>query len=241
MIATPPPFITPRSVNEIEPERDAAGQIIYPCTDGLPMTWTTKHYRWLVYLKEGFEALFLDNPNVFIAGDVFWYPVEGKPGIRVAPDVFIALGRPKGDRSSYKQWEEENVAPQVVFEVMSEGNTVAEMHNKMRFYSTHGVQEYVIYDPNEPSLDVWQRDASNGLKPVQDTQGWSSPLLGVTYWIQENGELAIITPDGKKMLHPEEQAAARRAAESRAEDEKSRADALAAKLRELGIDPDSIS
>ncbi len=241
MISAPPPFISPLVVREEEPQRDLAGEIIYPCTDGLPMTWTTLHYRWLVFLKEGFEALFAERNDVFIAGDVFWYPTEGNPSICVAPDVFIALGRPKGERSSYKQWQEDGVAPQVVFEVLSEGNTIHEMHNKMRLYSTHGVQEYVIYDPNEPSLDIWQRDADNGLKLVTEANGWTSPLLGVTYWLQDNGHLAIIQPDGTKMLHPEGHVAKRIAAEARANAEAARANALAAKLRELGIDPDTIS
>jgi hypothetical protein len=41
-------------------------------------------------------ALFADRPDVFVAGDLLWYPVEGRPDICRAPDVMVAIGRPKG-------------------------------------------------------------------------------------------------------------------------------------------------
>jgi hypothetical protein len=81
-------------------------QIVYPESDGKPMADNTKQFRWIVTLEGGFEALFRDREDVFVAGDLFWYPVEGRPDIRMAPDVMIVFGRPKGDRPSYKQWEE---------------------------------------------------------------------------------------------------------------------------------------
>ncbi|TYQ25486.1 hypothetical protein [Pseudanabaena sp. UWO310] len=51
----------------------------------------------------GLENLFKDNNNVFVAGDLFWYPVEGQSVIRRAPDVMVVFGRPKGARGSYIQ------------------------------------------------------------------------------------------------------------------------------------------
>lgn len=52
---------------------------------------------------------------------LLWYPVESHPEIRTAPDVLVVFGRPKGHRGSYKQWEEDNIPPQVVFEILSPG------------------------------------------------------------------------------------------------------------------------
>ena len=70
----------------------------------------------------GLDALFRDDPDVFVAGDLLWYPVEGDPKTRIAPDAMVVFGRPKGYRGSYKQWDEGGIAPQVVFEVLSPGN-----------------------------------------------------------------------------------------------------------------------
>jgi Uma2 family endonuclease len=69
-------------------------------------------------IKENLECLFADHPDVFVAGDLLWYPVEGRPDIRVAPDALVTFGRPKGYRGSYQQWQEGNIAPQVVFEIL---------------------------------------------------------------------------------------------------------------------------
>ncbi len=105
----------------------------YPDDDGQPMSDNTLQFKWIVLIKEGLETLFRHDPNVLVAGDLLWYPEEGKPKVRQAPDVMVVLGRPKGERGSYKQWEEDGIAPQVVFEVLSPGNRLDEIR-KFRFY-----------------------------------------------------------------------------------------------------------
>ena len=86
--------------------------IVYPDSDGQPMAENTIQFRWIVTIREGIERIYY-RANVFIAGDLFWYPVEGHPEIRLAPDVLVAFGRPKGERGSYMQWIEGGIAPQV--------------------------------------------------------------------------------------------------------------------------------
>jgi Uma2 family endonuclease len=93
------------------------------------------------------------------AGDLFWYPVEGAPKIRIAPDALVAFGRPKRYRSSYMQWLEGNTPPQVVFEVLSPGNRPTEMLEKFRFYERYGVEEYYLYDPDNVVRSGWLRRA----------------------------------------------------------------------------------
>jgi hypothetical protein len=39
--------------------------------------------------------LFANNPEVFVAGDLVWYPGEGRQETCQAPDVLVAFGRPK--------------------------------------------------------------------------------------------------------------------------------------------------
>ncbi|MEE6161048.1 hypothetical protein U9R62_06765 [Cylindrospermopsis raciborskii DSH] len=39
---------------------------------------------------------FKSNVDVFVAGDLFWYPVEGSNKIKLAPDTMVVFGRPKG-------------------------------------------------------------------------------------------------------------------------------------------------
>ena len=129
-------------------------RIVYPDTDGQPMAENTLQFEWIVTIKGGLDHLLDADPNVFVAGDLFWYPVEGHPEIRVAPDAMVAFGRPKGHRLSYLQWEEGGIAPQVVFEVLSPGNRAGEMTRKFAFYQQYGVEEYYIYDPDPERLDL---------------------------------------------------------------------------------------
>ncbi len=54
------------------------GTIIYPSSDGQPMADSTIQYQWITAIKGGCDAIFKDDENVFVAGDLLWYPVEGE-------------------------------------------------------------------------------------------------------------------------------------------------------------------
>ena len=231
--------------------------IIYPESDGLPMADNTEQFDWIVMIKLGLESLFADNTNVFIAGDLLWYPVEGDNKTRVAPDVMVAFGRPKGKRGSYQQWREDNIAPQVVFEILSPGNTLKEMANKFQFYNRHRVEEYYLYDPDKVDLTAWLR-FETGLEVIEQIKGWVSPRLGIRFELAED-ELQIYLPDGQRFATYVEVVQQREQERQRAEQERQRAEqerqraeqaeamleqerqrsqVLEARLQELGIDPE---
>jgi Uma2 family endonuclease len=86
--------------------------LLFPDSDGKPMADNTEQFRWIVMIKENLEILFKDDPMVFIAGDLLWYPVQSTAVPGMAPDVMVVFGRPKGKRGSYKQWREQNLGPQ---------------------------------------------------------------------------------------------------------------------------------
>jgi len=217
--------------------------ITYPESDGQPMADNTQQFRWIVTLHGGLAALFRDTPNVFVAGDLLWYPVEGRPDIRCAPDVLVVFGRPQKDRGSYMQWQEDDIAPHVVFEILSPGNSFAEMKRKFKFYEQYGVAEYYLYDPDSGELEGWQR-AGDALTRIETMRGWISPRLKIRFELLDN-ELHIYHPNGEPFVTYEELAAQRAEAEYRAAEaedraarEHQRAERLSAQLRALGIDPD---
>ena len=241
-------------------------EIIYPSSDGQPMAESTIQYKLIVKIKEGCESLFKDDPNVFVAADLLWYPVEGRIDISQAPDTMVVFGRPKGDRPSYIQYREDNIGPQVVFEIRSHNDSNTKMNKKLSFYQRHGVEEYYLYDPERNELEGWQR-IEGDLEVIEPMEGWISPRLGVRFELGEDG-LEIYRPNGEKFLsyaeleeerlldrqrlqqesqraeqefQRAEQESQRAEQESqRAEQENKIAERLAAKLRELNIDPDSI-
>jgi Uma2 family endonuclease len=244
----------------------SAAEIEYPDCDGRPMSDNTLQYRWIVTIQGNLDALFRDRDDVFVAGDLLWYPIEGDNVTRTAPDALVAIGRPKGDRGSYQQWKEGGVAPQVVWEVLSPGNRRGELKAKFEFYQRFGVEEYYQYDPDRSRLRGWlRRDAE--LEEIENIkEGWRSPATGVQMRL-EQGEFLLTYPDGKPFLsflelvrkneesraeaakatrraiRADERAAkerrAREAAETKATEAEAHAERLAARMRELGIDPDA--
>jgi Uma2 family endonuclease len=196
---------------------------VYPESDGLPMADNTKQFHWIVTIKGGLDAVFRNEASVFVAGNLLWYPVEGDNTIRIAPDVFVVFGRPKGHRGSYLQWLEDNIAPHVAFEVLSPGNRAGRLVEKFKFYEHYGVEEYYVFDPDDPELTGWLR--SNGeLKEIPEMKGWISPRLQVRFDLVGD-ELCLYGPDGRKFASYVELA--------------DRADRLAAQLKALGIEPEA--
>jgi Uma2 family endonuclease len=188
--------------------------IDYPESDGEPMADNTKQFRWILVLAGNLAALFRDAQDVFVGGNLFWYPAEGEPEIRVAPDVLVVFGRPKGDRGSYKQWEEGNVPLTVVFEILSPENTPVEMVNKFAFYEEYGVEEYYFYDPDSNTLQIYVRRGEI-LARVRKVRDFVSPRLGIRFDLSET-EMVVRGPDGQPFLTFEQLQAARKQAEQRA-------------------------
>jgi Uma2 family endonuclease len=192
----------------------ADSEIEYPSSDGQPMAENTLQFQWIVTLQGGLDAMFLQIPDVFVAGDLLWYPVEGNNTIRVAPDTMVVFGRPKGHRGSYMQWREGNIAPQVVFEVLSPGNRAGELVRKLGFYERYGVEECYLYDPDNGDLVGWHRN--QGLwQEIPNMQGWVSPRLQIRFECNA-GQLELFTPSGEKFLTYLELMAQRQAAEQQA-------------------------
>jgi Uma2 family endonuclease len=244
----------------------ASSEVFYPESDDKPMADNTKQFRWIVVIEQNLEWLFADNADVFIAGDLLWYPVEGNNVLSTAPDAMVVFGRPKGDRGSYQQWREDNIPPQVAFEILSPSNTKREMARKLVFYQQYGVEEYYVYDPDRIQLEGWCRSEDGLLDQIESMSGWVSPRLGIRFEMGE--ELELYRPDGtaffsfaevNQRLDQERQRAEQERqraeqAEQRAEQERQRAEQerqraeqaeqrsqqLAERLRSLGIDPDAL-
>lgn len=226
---------------------------LYPDSDGKPMAENTLQYRWIVRLVSNLTHLLKDE-RAFIAGDLLWYPeqVEASPAPCQAPDAMVVLGRPKGDRGSYKQWEEENIAPQVVFEIISPSNTMKEMTQKQMFYEKYGVLEMFFYEPDTQNFWGFVRPQSDqGFTLITPLHlPWVSPILKIRFELFDDG-LAVFYPNGDPFQEPGDVLVERDLAQSErdlAQSERDRAlqdqaqtqeqlDRAMAKLKELGLDP----
>lgn len=86
----------------------------------------------------------------------------------------------------------------------------------------------------------WLRNPEDHhLEPIIDIQNWTSPRLGIRFELTDE-TLKIFKPDGTKFLtylEQAEQVAAERIAKEQALDTIAK---FTAKLREMGVDPESL-
>lgn len=230
----------------------------YPCSDGQPIADNTWQYDWIVQLYAEIASLVRHRPDVFVAMDLLWYPVEGEPTVRTAPDTLGAFGRPRGDRWSYNQWAEGGTPPQVVMEVLSPVKTSEEIAAKYDFYDRYGVEEYYVIDPDQSRVEGYRRGPGT-LAPVGPMDGFASPRLGIRFAVSAQ-EIRVHHPDGRPFqtrakllpaIHEAEDSIARsrrsieesrkrfEAAQQQYEEAHQKVVRSSAMLRALGVDPDA--
>jgi Uma2 family endonuclease len=167
----------------------------YPSSDGRIRSNDTLQGDWMVKIKGSLDAIFDDDPNVYVTADLLWYPVEGNNRRRLAPDVMVAFGRPKGDRDSYVQHQEDGIPPQVVFEILPLGYAQRVMDYKRHFCERYGVEEYYVLDPHEIGLEAWIKEG-DAFRRIADPADWVSPRLGIRFELGD--DLTIYRPDGRR-------------------------------------------
>jgi Uma2 family endonuclease len=224
---------------------DGKRPVTYPSSDGERIAEHTRQFDWISLLWVNLSMPFARQPDVFVAADNLIYPVEGDNRTREAPDIYVAFGRPKGDRDSYRVWEEGGIFPQVVFEVRPPSPRPGVMTRKLGFYDRYGALEYYDYDPFENRLTGYLRDEGGRLTLIEEVDGFISPCLGIRF-VSGPEQLAIYHPDGELFrsfsdwIHLTE--LRRRAGEARRQ-----ADAATRELERLralcrthGLDPDQL-
>jgi Uma2 family endonuclease len=194
-----------------------APQIHYPESDGKPMGETDVHIDALIYLREALRDHFREDPRMYVAGSMLLYYEEGNPTACVAPDVFVVQGVAKGERRTYRLWEE-GQPPAVVFEITSRGSRLEDLGTKRVVYAMLGVWEYFLYDPLgeylRPSLQGYRLQEGEYQRIPPESEGrLTSQALGLELRVEE-GRLRLVNPEtGERLLTPAEALVARRTAE----------------------------
>ncbi len=219
----------------MNPPAAVPATIDYPCSDGQPLAESEYQIEPLVYAITVLRTHFLDQAQVYVAGDMFLYFKEGDPRAVVAPDVFVVVGAPKHKRMSYKLWEEPK-APDFVLEVTSRSTRAEDQGRKREVYASLGVREYWLFDPTgdwlAPRLQGFRLHAGEyrSLPCVALVDGGlslRSEALGLEVRQDESGRLRIHDPESGEDLPAheemreriEQEIAARRAAEARLDEE----------------------
>ncbi|MEL7240846.1 MAG: Uma2 family endonuclease [Cyanobacteria bacterium J06573_2] len=183
---------------------------------------------------------FLAESNVGI------YYTDLKPAI--VPDVFLSLNA----EVPQNWWEKQNRCymvwrfgkpPEVAIEIVS--NKIGdELGEKLRIYEHMRASYYIVYDPNnqlsEETLRIYEL---RGMRYSQTSETWLEQVgLGLTLWsgefeARQDSWLRWCHQDGSILPTGDERASS---AEQRASSAEEKAARLAEKLREMGINPDTM-
>jgi Uma2 family endonuclease len=230
--------------------------IFYPEPNGEPIAESDPARDYLVYGVEALKLYFQHRSNVYVSGNLWLSYQQGVPDAVVAPDVFVVFGVENRQRRSYKVWEENGKTPDWVLEVTSRSTRHKDEQEKSQTYAQMGVTEYFQYDPTGDYLNPplkgrrlvgnnYQAIAPNYLE--DGTLCLTSQVLGLEMRLLPDGRLRFFNLQTGEYLRDyaeerergdREQIRADRA-QLEKEQQKQKADRLAAKLRELGIDPDA--
>ncbi|MBO1068922.1 MAG: Uma2 family endonuclease [Dolichospermum sp. DEX189] len=212
--------------------------IEYPSSDGEPVAETYIHLYAILTTLEVLKQ-YLAGRQATVLANQFLYYAQSFPKLRVAPDVMVIFDVPPGGRDNYKVWEEGQV-PQVVLEMTSAGTQRQDQEQKKLLYEQLGILEYWLFDPK----GEWINKKLQGYR-LQDeiyqpiTDSLSQPL-GLR--LEVEGELLKFyrLDTGDKLLIPTELAEKAESERQRADDAEAKVAILAQRLRELGIDSDSL-
>ena len=206
-----------------------------PYSDGDKME-SERHKLQMELLIDGLRPWLNQRDDGYVGGDMFVYYslAQVKNQDFKGPDVFVVLGVPKGERKSWVCWEEEK-APDVIIELLSESTVNKDKHEKKLVYQDRmHVPEYFWYDPF--NVDDWAgfRLVGGTYQAIALNQQSAMPseVLGLTlvrwqgtFQTVETTWLRWANPDGTLLLTAEEQAQQRAdQATQRADQEAQRAD-----------------
>ena len=170
------------------------------------------------------------------------------PDVMLSLDVKIPEDQSQKKNRSYFLWRY-GKPPEVVIEIVS-NRRGGELGERRRRYRRMRVDHYVVYDPQkelgETTLRAFELRA--GMYAVLERPWFEGPALGLVEWEgtfegMPGRWLRWCTRDGQLVPTGAERAEQEKAradsAETRADSAETRACRLAARLRELGVDPDS--
>jgi Uma2 family endonuclease len=199
------------------------------------------HLQQLLLLIKCLDWLWQDRTDYFAAGNLTIYYSSRKIKTRdfKGPDFFVVLGTEKRPRKSWTVWEEGGKYPHLIIELLSDSTAKVDRTAKKQLYQdTFRTPEYFWFSPDTLEFEgyVLQEGLYQPIASQPSGLIWSGQLslfLGVY-----ERQLRYFSSTGELIPTPEEAA---KTAEQKATYAEQKVDILAAKLRELGIDPDTLT
>ncbi|BAY17090.1 hypothetical protein NIES21_29240 [Anabaenopsis circularis NIES-21] len=228
---------------ELDAPQASPEDVIFPPGDlysDEPPLETELHLEQIMLLLKCLKWLWRDRNDFYAAGNltIYYSWNKRKDEHFRGPDFFVVLDTERRTRKSWVVWEEEGKYPNVILEILSESTAKTDKDLKKKLYqNTFRTPDYFWFDPETQEFAGFHLVDGQYQVLEANAQGhlWSQQL-GLYLGIHE-GLLRFFTPVGLLIPTPEE------AAEFECQQKElaqARAEKLAAKLRELNIDPETI-
>lgn len=228
---------------DLEAKKEITEDVIFPPSDlysDEPPLETDLHRLQITLLIQCLEWLWCDRNNFYASGNltIYYSPHQRKSEDFRGPDFFVVLETERKPRKSWVVWEEDGKYPNVIIEILSPTTAATDKDLKKRIYQdTFRTPDYFWFDPS--TLEFAGFHIVDGkYQPLEpNEQGWLwSQQLQLYLGIYQQ-QLRFFTPEEQLVPTPEEFAQQQIQIAQIATE---RAERLAAKLRELNIDPDTI-
>jgi Uma2 family endonuclease len=232
------------------PESATIDGVVFPPGDlysDEPPLESHLHLQQILLLLKCLDWLWKERTDYFATGNltIYYSPRQRKSEFFRGPDFFVVLGTEKRSRKSWVVWEEDGKYPNVIIELLSDSTAKTDRGLKQQIYQdTFRTPDYFWFDPDSLEFRGFHLmdGAYQDLEP--NAQGWLwSQQLQLFLGVHES-KLRFFTEAGHLVPTPEESATAAEVALSEAKQqtdaERQRSEKLAAKLRELGINPEDV-
>ena len=209
-----------------------------------PEMESSLHYAQLALLVSCLEWFWRDRNDFFIGANLSIYYSHDQLRHREfrGPDFFLVRNTEHRPRNAWVVWEEGGRYPDVIIELLSTSTEQVDRTTKKQLYQDHfSTAEYFWFHPETLELAGF-RLVDGIYRPILgDDRDWRySEQLGLFLGVHE-GQLRYFSEDGELIATAAETAQQEtlraEQAQAEADREHQRAEALAAKLRSLGIDP----
>jgi Uma2 family endonuclease len=228
-----------------DPRLDTHGVVAPPSNlySDEPEMESYAHLMQMILLLVSLEVFWRDRTDFFAAGNltVYFSPRQLKSEPFRGPDFFVVLGTDRRPRRSWTVWDEDGRYPNMIVEILSDSTeTIDRGLNKQIYQDVFRTPDYFWFDPETHELAGFHLVEGRYQPLAPDATGrlWSAQL-GLFVALHE-GTLRFFTTEGTLLPAARELAQQVETAEQRVETAERRAASLAEKLRELGVDPDSV-
>jgi len=232
---------------DIDLGENVEAEIIVPPTDlwsDEPPLESDRHREQMDLLINCLNWWWRERTDFYVSGNltIYYSPEQIKSRDFRGPDFFVVLGTERRLRKSWVVWGENGRYPNLIVELLSESTAAVDRGLKKQIYQDiFRTPDYFLFDPETLELAGFHLLDGQYQELMPNDKGWLWSQQLELYLGVYQGKLRFFTNDEQLVLtEGEDERRQKELAEQRAEQEAQRAERLAAKLRELGVDPDAL-